>query len=589
MTDTLLVIVPDYLSAIIDKGELQPRYYNPGELFDEVHFLLINPDQPDLDALQYTVGSARLYVHNLPEPTGLHQLPWCDDNHSLLVEWAKPAVELAKAIEPQLIRCHTAELNVYVASRIKREIGIPYVVSLHINPDVNATRRFLGEDLDEEMRSINRLFGFVESEGLCNADLVMPVYQPIEPYLKRLGVDRYEVCYNVLNGRDIVRKSNYRLHDPVRIVCVGRQFDEKDPSNLLRAVARIPEAMITLVGSGNRHDSLKALAKSLQLGERVTFQPAVHNVDLCRTLAENDIFAIHTNHYEISKSLLEAMLAGLPIVLNRRTGDPVPELEGLNFIEMVEDTPDAYEMALRSLIEDDKKRAKFGRRTQQHAWNRYDPAKTEARFVDIYRTTMLGRSTQTADPVTNGDPPTLRRETKGRFRDAQRVLCLLPAAGQNTAREGAVSQFVRRIYRRMMRHLPRVHRGEQLSHGREPGIALRRARKLLAELDCHASLDVIADSALSPLLASCNGLFRSVSYVDGPLENVIQNDVKHIEQDVVVLALQDPDSHGFEALGQALVAAGRPTVVFDGSRRYFELTSKALASTRKRTALINAA
>ena len=33
----LLVVIPDHLSDIVAKGEIQPRYYNPGEVFDEVH------------------------------------------------------------------------------------------------------------------------------------------------------------------------------------------------------------------------------------------------------------------------------------------------------------------------------------------------------------------------------------------------------------------------------------------------------------------------------------------------------------------------------------------------------------------------
>ena len=64
---TLLVIVPDRISAIVEKGEYQPRYYNPGNLFDEVHILMTNDDRVDPADVQRTVGDARLYLHNLPE------------------------------------------------------------------------------------------------------------------------------------------------------------------------------------------------------------------------------------------------------------------------------------------------------------------------------------------------------------------------------------------------------------------------------------------------------------------------------------------------------------------------------------------
>ena len=63
----LLVIIPDRLYHIIAKGELQPAYYNPGEVFDEVHILMCNDDHPDVAALHYLVGSARLFLHNYPD------------------------------------------------------------------------------------------------------------------------------------------------------------------------------------------------------------------------------------------------------------------------------------------------------------------------------------------------------------------------------------------------------------------------------------------------------------------------------------------------------------------------------------------
>jgi len=73
---TLLVLVPDHISAIVQKGEYQPRYYNPGEVFDEVHILTTTPDKPDPAALQRTVGRAKLHLHNLPEDERLRDRPW---------------------------------------------------------------------------------------------------------------------------------------------------------------------------------------------------------------------------------------------------------------------------------------------------------------------------------------------------------------------------------------------------------------------------------------------------------------------------------------------------------------------------------
>ena len=37
---TLLVIIPDRLTNLINKGEVTERYYNPGNLFDEIHLMM---------------------------------------------------------------------------------------------------------------------------------------------------------------------------------------------------------------------------------------------------------------------------------------------------------------------------------------------------------------------------------------------------------------------------------------------------------------------------------------------------------------------------------------------------------------------
>ena len=380
----LLVLVPDNISAILRKGEYQPRYYNPGEVFDEVHILTTTSDRPDLAALQQTVGCARLFLHNLPEDDRMARRPWSWFDNYLLRRWAAPGVALAKKISPDLIRCHGADWNTYLASRIKSALGIPYVVSLHINPDTNPTRRVLDNPLSRQQKRSNILFDELEREGLAHADLVMPVYQPIIPYLARMGVTRYEVCYNVLDGGTLRRKESYAKGAAFRVLSVGRLFDAKYPDKLIRAVGGIAGAELMIVGDGPARPELEALASKLALGDRVRFLPAVPNGELCAMMADFDTFAIHSEYWELNKSLLEALLTGLPCVVNRRRGVPVPELEG-DFLLKVENTEQAYYDALQSLRNDDALRESLGRRAYQHAQAHWGPAKTEAKYVQVYQ------------------------------------------------------------------------------------------------------------------------------------------------------------------------------------------------------------
>lgn len=382
----LLVIIPDQLTQIVEKGELQPRYYNPGNLFHDVAILMTNADRPPIEPLRYLVGDANLTLHNHPDDLTLPQQRWQRWWHRPLKQWAEPGVAIARSLAPSLIRCHGADWNVYLAHRIKRALRVPYVVSLHINPDVNPPRRYRGMELTEAQRAHNAFYEYVERTGLRDADLVMPVYRPIVPYLERMGVRRYEVCYNVLNGNHLRQKHVYAAGRPFRIVCVGRLIAEKNPENIIRAVGRLPGATLTIVGDGAERDRLVELVRSLELIERVEFLPAVSNDELCAMLPAFDLFAVHTEYWELNKSVLEALLTGLPVVINRRvTGPAVPELEGADFVRFVDNSVDGYLNAIQQLMTDDAAREALGRRAFQHAQAHWAPAITEAKVAGIYQ------------------------------------------------------------------------------------------------------------------------------------------------------------------------------------------------------------
>jgi len=375
----LLVIIPDRLSDLMCKGEIIDRYYNPGDLFREVHILMTNDDTPDPVALQRTVGSARLRLHNLPVDKRLFVQtlgwrPW------LLKRWARSAVELARVVRPALVRCYGAFLNAFAASEIKAALGIPYLVSLHTNPDKDIrgmakTRRewVFGQGLKA-----------VEKVGLGNADLVLPVYRDIVPFLQRLGITNYKICYNLLDGKSLRKKTDYELHHPIRILSVGRQCVGKNPEMLVRAVAGIPDVVLTLIGDGNCHEYLVLIAKEAGVSDRVRFIRSLTNDRLCATLSDHDIFAVHNDYWGIPKAVMEPMLVGLPIVVNCRKPLPVSELTDDNCI-LVENTPEGYRTALQQLISDSVLRAKMGIRARAQAEGLWNPSMTEAIFSEIYR------------------------------------------------------------------------------------------------------------------------------------------------------------------------------------------------------------
>jgi len=379
----LLVIIPDKLSDLTRKGEVTTRYYNPGNLFDLVHLVMTNDDRPDPAAVQKMVGDAELQLHNLPLPSPYHTLGW---HPVFLKDWVAAGLELGRRIQPQLIRAYGNAQNGYLAAQIKRYLGVPLVLSLHGNPDVERKKTPWWPHWMRRLM-LQRMLTF-EWESLAAADWVLPVYESIRSYAERRGGKNIEVYYNVINPDNLWVKRSYALHSPPRIISVSRQFEGKNPVNLIRSAARIPGVELTLVGDGPYHDRLKDEARDSGIGERTKFYRAIPNDQLCRMLPEFDIFAAHTDYWEISKAVLEPLLTGLPVVLNRQEKDPVPEFQG-DFMLLVENSPQGYYDAFMKLIQDDSFREQLGRKAYEHAMANWAPVQTEQKFVELYKKAIV--------------------------------------------------------------------------------------------------------------------------------------------------------------------------------------------------------
>ena len=376
----LLVIIPDALSALIEKGEITPRYYNPGNLFQEVHILLTNDDHVDPELVQPMVGTAKLVIHNIDQGQRfLHRTlgwqRWC------MRAYLSRVLELAKEIQPSLIRTHNNFLEGYLASSIKKHMGIPYVTSLHGVWDRDPIHPNMFKD-----RIIRLLRHSLEKSTLTNADAIIAVYKPILRYAQRFGGRNIHVVYNAV-ASDIKPKKNYKLNSPPSFITVNRQLPEKNPENIIRAIADI-DCTYTLVGTGPYHEHLKQVAHDAGCSDKVTFIEAMANERLCKMLPKFDLMLSHCDYWGISKTTIEAALAGLPVIINRHPKEPIPDLEG-QWVVFADNTPESYHAEITDLLEDHHKRQQLGINALSHAQSNFNPTVMEKRIVDIYRSVLM--------------------------------------------------------------------------------------------------------------------------------------------------------------------------------------------------------
>ena len=381
---TLLVIITDKLSEFVSMGSLTEKFYNTGDFFDVVHILMLNDDKPNPDDIQKSVGTAKLYLHNLPINKKWIMFATLFWRPFLFKLFIKPAVKLANDIKPDLIHCHGSMFGGFIAAKIKEKLNIPYVVTLHCTKYASILQR-----LCEPIIEIAIFFGYsIYKYGLKNANLVITVYKSIISELKDIGVDKYNVCYLPINTTGLVPKKSYELHSPIRIISVGRQLTGKVPDKIIEAISKIDNVKLTLIGTGAKHDYLKLIAKKNNAEDKIEFIPVVSIETLCMMLFESDIFVAHNNYWGISRATLEAVMVGLPVVHNRCTYRSVEEYDDCESIVQVENDVESYYNAIIKLINDKVYREKIGRKTLEYAVGHWSPEQCEKRICDIYKSIL---------------------------------------------------------------------------------------------------------------------------------------------------------------------------------------------------------
>ncbi|WP_027178974.1 glycosyltransferase [Maridesulfovibrio bastinii] len=376
MSKVLLNIITDRLSQIIAKGSIIDRYYNPGNVFDEVHILMTNEDRPDPKMLQRTVGDAELFLHNLP--SGIPLVARTMWRPFLLKGWAEDGIRIAETIKPDLLRCYGNFLNGMLAVEIKKHLGIPLFVSLHTQPDETRANR----EIDMKTRIYYTLSKALEKYTLRNADLVGAVYGSIEDYTKRLEIKNVRRTYNVINPEHISKKSSYSSPELLRMLYVGRIIPGKNPENIIKALPG-RKAHLTIMGDGSMKNEMMALAENLHLEELIDFKGPIPNDDVCRSMKEYDILVSHSQYGEIPKTVLEATLTGLPVLANYKRGNPVPEYQE-GWAKMVDDSPEGFGDGIDFYM-DEANRRKNGQAGAAYADSHWNPVITEKLFADIQR------------------------------------------------------------------------------------------------------------------------------------------------------------------------------------------------------------
>jgi glycosyltransferase involved in cell wall biosynthesis len=169
------------------------------------------------------------------------------------------------------------------------------------------------------------------------------------------------------------------------IVSVARQYRRKNTAVLIRAMAiarqSIPDVRLRIVGDGPELQRLRALVRSLNLGDTVAFVGSVGGIHEIRSeLFRADVFCLPSLQEGFGIVFLEAMAAGLPIVAANCAA--VPETAPHGEVSLLVQPHDVEGLAdaLVRLLKDEALRARLAAAGAVR-WRRFAWREVAAQFL----------------------------------------------------------------------------------------------------------------------------------------------------------------------------------------------------------------
>lgn len=119
-----------------------------------------------------------------------------------------------------------------------------------------------------------------------------------------------------------------------------------------------------VIGGGRRQGEMAALVQALGLSSRVTFLG--QREDIPDLLGAMDIFVLPSHSEGISRSLLEALAVGLPVVVSEAGGSPEVVQDGVNGLLVPVKDPNALAQSLLLLLDNPSWAARLGQAAAAH-------------------------------------------------------------------------------------------------------------------------------------------------------------------------------------------------------------------------------
>ena len=208
-----------------------------------------------------------------------------------------------------VIHAHIGYPGGWVASRLSREQGVPYVVTEHMGPFPLPSLVSRGGGLNPRL-----------NDAYANAAARIAVSRSLAAEMERKGITSIEVVPNLVD-ESFFSPARQERHTPFVFVALGRLEPAKGFADLLDAAAQLKgQFELRIGGKGPQEAALRARVAEHELTDRVVFLGELSREGVLATLRTADCFVLPSRHESFGVVLAEALACGLPLIATRSGG-----------------------------------------------------------------------------------------------------------------------------------------------------------------------------------------------------------------------------------------------------------------------------
>lgn len=288
-----------------------------------------------------------------------------------------------KAFAPDIVHAHLFQGAVYaaVASRLAR---VPCVVTLHGHADLTGT------GLKHRMKRAV----FIRSASAIAA-VSAELAAAGEEVLGMAAGAIHVVVNGVTDRAGTPMPVPLSQPDHLRVVAVGNIRPSKDYPTLLKAIALLRRTglhvELDILGEPDRaglQATLVALTDQLGVADAVKFRGFIS--DPTQYLQSANCFALSSSMEGFSLAVVEAMLAGVPVVATRSGGPETIIAHEHSGLLVEVGNPESLAQAIRRVLEDRALAARLSANARIHASSSYSVRAMTDRYLALYQHVVRG-------------------------------------------------------------------------------------------------------------------------------------------------------------------------------------------------------